>query len=58
MITFAAMSVGRSASMAPNFTEGKASAERIFLLNGRETKIDPDDQSGITLVSIDLYFNQ
>jgi hypothetical protein len=50
VITFAAMSVGRSASMAPNYSKGKASAKRILELNARQSKIDPDDPSGIKLV--------
>ena len=50
VITFAAMTVGRSASMVPNYSKGKESAKRILELNKRESKIDPDDPSGITLV--------
>ncbi|CAF3961632.1 unnamed protein product [Rotaria magnacalcarata] len=52
VITFAAMSIGRSASMAPSYSKGKASAKRIFELNQRESKIDPEDPSGITLSDI------
>lgn len=44
------MSVGRSASMAPNYSKGKVSAKRILELNARESKIDPEDPSGIRLV--------
>ncbi|CAF4415630.1 unnamed protein product, partial [Adineta steineri] len=42
VVTFAAMSIGRSASMVPNYSKGKASASRIFDLNKRQSKIDPD----------------
>ncbi len=52
VITFAALTVGRSASMAPNYSKGKESARRIFELNKRQSRIDPDDPSGITLVNI------
>ena len=44
------MSVGRSASMAPNYSKGKLSALRILELNQRQSKIDPEDESGIRLV--------
>lgn len=52
VITFAAMTVGRSASMVPNYSKGKESAKRILELNQRESKIDPEDSSGITLSKI------
>jgi ATP-binding cassette subfamily B (MDR/TAP) protein 1 len=52
VITFAALTVGRSAAVAPNYSKGKESAKRIFELNERQSKIDPDDPSGITLVNI------
>ena len=53
------MSIGRSASMVPNYAKGKASAKRILDLCKRESKIDPEDPSGITLVkysNIDKVF--
>ncbi len=52
VITFAAMTIGRSASVAPNYSKGKESAKRIFALNKRQSKIDPDDPTGMTLVRI------
>ncbi|CAF2728582.1 unnamed protein product [Rotaria sp. Silwood2] len=52
VVTFAAMSIGRSASMAPSYSKGKASAKRILELNKRESKIDPEDSSGITLSDV------
>jgi ABC-type multidrug transport system fused ATPase/permease subunit len=51
VVTFAAMSVGRSASMVPNYSKGKASAIRIFALQKRQSAIDPQDPSGIKLVT-------
>ncbi len=50
VVTFAAMTVGRSISMVPNYSKGKESAKRILDLNKRESKIDPDNPAGITLV--------
>ena len=50
VITFGAISIGRSAAMAPNYSKGKASVERILELNERSSKIDPDDKSGVILV--------
>jgi hypothetical protein len=52
VITFAAISIGRSASVVPNYSKGKESAKRILDLNKRQSKIDPDDPSGITLVNL------
>ncbi|CAF1394040.1 unnamed protein product [Adineta ricciae] len=52
VVTFAAMSIGRSASLVPNYSKGKASAIRIFELQKRESKIDPDDPSGIKLSAV------
>jgi ATP-binding cassette subfamily B (MDR/TAP) protein 1 len=52
VVTFAAMSIGRSASVVPNYSKGKESAKRILDLNKRQSKIDPDDPSGITLVNL------
>ncbi len=52
VITFASTTLGRSASMVPNYSKGKQSAKRILDLNKRQSKIDPDDPSGITLVNL------
>ena len=52
VITFATMSMGRSASMMPNYSKGKDSARRILELNDRPSSIDPDDPEGIKLVNI------
>ena len=50
VVTFAAMSIGRSVAMVPSYGKGKISAKRILALNERQSAIDPDDPSGITLV--------
>jgi hypothetical protein len=52
VITFASMSIGRSASMVPNYSKGKASSVRILELSKRQSKIDAEDPTGITLVRI------
>jgi hypothetical protein len=52
VITFASMTLGRSAAMVPNYSKGKQSAKRIFQLNNRQSKIDPNNSSGIKLVNI------
>jgi hypothetical protein len=52
VITFAALTIGRTASIVPNYSKGKESAKRIFELNKRQSKIDPEDSSGIKLVNI------
>lgn len=38
-------------ALIPDYSKGKASAARILSLKDRQTKIDPQDMSGITLVS-------
>jgi hypothetical protein len=55
VITFASTTLGRSASMVPNYSKGKQSAKRIFQLNSRQSKIDPHNPSGIKLVDILKY---
>lgn len=46
------MSMGRSASMIPNYSKGKESAQRILQLNDRPSQIDPEDPTGIKLVNL------
>ncbi|CAF1305591.1 unnamed protein product [Adineta ricciae] len=53
VIMFASMSMGRSASMIPNYSKGKESAQRILDLNDRISLIDPDDTSGIKLSKVE-----
>lgn len=49
------MAFGRSVSMVPNYKRAKQAAKRIIELNGRQSRIDPDSEDGIKLVSI--YFS-
>jgi hypothetical protein len=42
--------VCRSMTMVPDYAKGKAGALRIMKLYDRQSKIDPNDQSGIILV--------
>ncbi|CAF0978121.1 unnamed protein product [Adineta steineri] len=52
VITFASVTLGRSAAMVPNYSKGKQSVKRIFLLNSRQSKINPNDPSGIKLSEV------
>ncbi|CAF2086942.1 unnamed protein product [Rotaria magnacalcarata] len=49
VITFGAMSVGRSTAMIPDYAKGKESAIRILNLNKRQSQIDPQNPDGIVL---------
>ncbi|CAF0800398.1 unnamed protein product [Adineta ricciae] len=49
VVTFGAMSVGRSTAMIPDYAKGKESAIRILKLNSRQSKIDPQNNDGIVL---------
>lgn len=40
--------------MIPDYAKGKESAIRILKLNKRRSRIDPNDTSGIVLVSSNL----
>lgn len=40
--------------MIPDYAKGKDSAIRILRLNKRQSKIDPNDSTGIVLVSVYL----
>ena len=53
VINFASMSIGRSTSSMPDYNVAKAAARRILALCERRSTIDPYDDSGIKLVSID-----
>ncbi|UJR37712.1 hypothetical protein I4U23_030407 [Adineta vaga] len=49
VITFGAMSVGRSTAMIPDYAKGKESAIRILKLNNRQSQINPQKTDGIVL---------
>lgn len=46
----AIFAVGRCMAMAPDYSKAKAAALRIIKLHERQSKIDPNDESGIILV--------
>lgn len=50
-IMFAAMNVGQSASMAPDYGKARTSAQRIFQLLDRKPLIDSYSEQGEKLVS-------
>jgi hypothetical protein len=47
--------VCRSMTMVPDYAKGKTGALRIMKLYERQSKIDPNDQSGIILVRVFHY---
>ncbi|CAF1346217.1 unnamed protein product [Didymodactylos carnosus] len=52
VVFYAALSVGRSTGMIPDYSRGKAAALRIMELNKRESAIDPNDDDGVTLAKV------
>ncbi|OWM75469.1 hypothetical protein CDL15_Pgr021633 [Punica granatum] len=50
-LTMAAMGITQSSSMLPDSSKAKAAAASIFAILDRKSKIDPSDESGITLES-------
>ncbi len=50
VVSFGIFAVGRCIAMIPDYTKAKAAALRIMKLHGRVSKIDPNDDSGITPV--------
>jgi hypothetical protein len=44
------IAVGRSMAMVPDYSKAKIAALRIMKLHKRESKINPNDESGIILV--------
>jgi hypothetical protein len=49
-MSMAINSVGRCMAIIPDYSKAKAAALRIMKLHKRESKIDPNDESGIILV--------
>jgi hypothetical protein len=54
VISLSIFVVGRSMAMVPDYSKAKIAALRIMKLNKRESRINPNDESGIILV---LLFN-
>ena len=52
-LAFAAMTVGETGSMAPDFGEAKAAANKIIALLNQESKIDPSSGGGKVPTSCD-----
>ncbi|CAF1405022.1 unnamed protein product [Adineta steineri] len=52
VITYTSLTLGSCVSMIPNYLKGKQSARRIFQLNNRQSKIDPNNSSGIKLSEV------
>lgn len=51
-VMFAAMNVGQSASMAPDYGKARTSAQRIFQLLDRKPLIDSYSEQGEKLVRV------
>ncbi|KAF7146796.1 hypothetical protein RHSIM_Rhsim04G0106400 [Rhododendron simsii] len=51
-LTMAAMAISQSSGLAPDSTKAKGAAASIFAILDRKSKIDPSDESGITLESV------
>ncbi|KAH7842842.1 hypothetical protein Vadar_009709 [Vaccinium darrowii] len=51
-ITVAAMAISQSSGLAPDSTKAKGAAASIFAILDRKSKIDPSDESGMTLESV------
>ncbi|KAJ0743385.1 putative ABC-type xenobiotic transporter [Helianthus annuus] len=48
-LAMAALAVSQSSSFAPNTSKAKGSAASVFAILDRKSKIDPGDESGLTL---------
>ncbi len=46
------LSLGRSMAMIPDYSKAKTAALRIMALHKRQSQINPNDESGIILVSL------
>ncbi|KAL7200204.1 hypothetical protein ACSBR1_032178 [Camellia fascicularis] len=51
-LTMAAIGISQSSSLAPDSTKAKTAAASIFAILDRKSKIDPNDESGMTLESV------
>lgn len=51
-LTMAAIGISQSSSLAPDSTKAKSAAASIFGILDRKSKIDPSDQSGMTLETV------
>jgi ABC-type multidrug transport system fused ATPase/permease subunit len=50
------LAVGRSMAMIPDYSKAKIAALRIMELSKRQSQIDPNDESGLILVSLFFFF--
>ncbi|XVF80460.1 hypothetical protein PTKIN_Ptkin15bG0075500 [Pterospermum kingtungense] len=51
-LTMAAVGISQSSSFAPDSSKAKIAAASIFAIIDRESKIDPSDESGMTLENV------
>ncbi|CAF1034859.1 unnamed protein product [Adineta steineri] len=59
VITFAMVAIGRSVALLPDYSKARQSALRILKLHKRQSKINPQDESGIILNEVigDIEFH-
>jgi len=50
VITMGVFAASRSMTVIPDYSKAKAAALRIIKLHKRQSRIDPNDESGIILV--------
>lgn len=53
VLSMVAMAISTWSAMAPDSSKAKAAVASVFAILDGESKIDPSDESGITLESID-----
>ncbi|GMI98930.1 P-glycoprotein 21, ATP-binding cassette B21 [Hibiscus trionum] len=51
-LTMASVGISQSSSLAPDTSKAKSAAASIFAIIDRESKIDPNDESGTTLENV------
>ena len=51
-LTMATVGISQSSSFAPDSSKAKTAAASIFAIIDRESKIDPSDESGMTLENV------
>ncbi|PKA62294.1 ABC transporter B family member 21 [Apostasia shenzhenica] len=51
-LSMAAMGISQSSSLAPDSSKAKSAASSVFAILDRKSKINPDDDSGVTLETL------
>ena len=56
VVTKTMFTVSRCIAVVPDYSKGKNAALRLMKLHNRESRIDPNDESGYTLVTKNFEF--